>query len=540
MDRENKRLGLVFIIPTILFFLFEFVLAKFRINRFYNFIENLLFVAVIILVAYFINNISLKKIYLKLAYVLFCICLFFESIYYYNFETIFSSSAIFVILETNITETKEFLFSYLNKGTISLIILFIIAFVFGLLQINKYNKEIVSFKFKRIKVLGIILFIFLFLKVTTLIVYNVPYLVIKTTSNYYKETQLLSVYGKENPLGEFTNVKSTYKSGDKQLYIVVIGESISKLHFQLSNLTYYRETTPLLNDIKDELILCEDVISPHAYTIGALTKGLTLGNIENPEGKYKGSIIQLLNQANFKTFWISNQRPIGISDTQVTKIGRGATISTFLNIKHTSEDTPFDQVLVDELNKIVLEPGEKKVVFLHMIGAHINYEKRYPDSFNYFKDVPKSTFKNKIAYETINAYDNVVRYNDYILNEIINVTKKQNTSSFVLFFSDHGQEVYDEIEFFGQSVDQMVTKSMYRIPMFLWQSEAYVKTNSIKNKIDKKYMTDDMIHTIADLCHVNSNEIDSTRSIFNSNFKERKRIIKAKIDFDTDFIDVIK
>ena len=102
MDKEKIRLGLVFIIPTILFFLFELISAKFIINRFYNFVENLLFTAVIILVSFFVNNLSLKKTYLKLGYILFCLCLFFESIYYYNFETIFSSSAIFVILETRI------------------------------------------------------------------------------------------------------------------------------------------------------------------------------------------------------------------------------------------------------------------------------------------------------------------------------------------------------------------------------------------------------------------------------------------------------
>lgn len=539
MNKERIRLSLVFIIPATVFFLFELFFAKFIISRFYNFVENLLFILVIIFISFLINKPSLKRVYLKLGYILLCTCLFFESIYYYNFETIFSSSAIFVMLETNSTEAKEFLFTYFNTGIISLFVLFIVVLILGLIQINKYKIEIVTRTFVKLKWIGVVLFILFFLKITKLVVYNLPYLAIKTASVYYKEIQLLSVYGKENPLGKFTDIKFTRKTNNKQLFIVVIGESISKLHFQLSSPTY-RETTPLLNEIKEELTVCEDVISPHAYTIGSLTKGLTLGNLETPEGKYKGSIIQLLNQADFKTYWVSNQRPIGVSDTQVTKIGRGATISTFLNIKHTNENTPFDQVLVDELNKIVLEPGEKKVVFLHMIGAHINYEKRYPDGFNYFKGIPNSIFKKKTAYKTINAYDNVIRYNDYILNEIINVTKKQEATSFVLFFSDHGQEVYDEIDFFGQSVDQMVTKAMYRIPMFLWQSENYRKINSIQNEINKRYMTDDMIHTIADLCHVKSDEIDSTRSIFNSSYKERKRIIKTNIDFDTDFDGVIK
>ncbi|WP_232731956.1 phosphoethanolamine transferase [Confluentibacter lentus] len=372
-----------------------------------------------------------------------------------------------------------------------------------------------------------------FLKITNLIVYNVPYLAIKTPITYFQETNKLNIYGNGNQLGDFTGIKHIKSKDNKELYIIVIGESASKVHFQLYN--YYRKTTPLLNSIKDELIILNDVISPHAYTIGSLTKGLTLGNVENPEGKYQGSIIQLLNQVGFKTYWISNQRPVGVSDTQVTQIAKGARKSIFLNIKHTSENTPYDEVLLPELNKIAQEKGNKKVVFLHMIGEHFYYEKRYPPEFDYFKDIPITKFDRDDVYKTINAYDNAIRYTDSILNEVIKTARRQNTDSFVLYFSDHGQEVYDDIDFFGQTIDQMVTKSMYEIPMFLWMSESYKLKNQIALNLNKKYMTDDVIHSIADLCNVTSNEIDSTRSIFNEHFKQRKRIIKNNIDFDASF-----
>ena len=376
--------------------------------------------------------------------------------------------------------------------------------------------------------------ILIFLKLTNLIVYNVPYLIIRTPLSYYQEMNKLEVYGRENPIGHFTDVRHISNQEGKEVYVIVIGESTNRSHFNLQG-EYYRETTPLLNDIKDQLLVLNNVISPHAYTIGSLTKGLTLGNIENPKGKYEGSIIQLLNQAEFKTYWISNQRPVGISDTHVTKIARGADVSTFLNIKHTSEHTPYDEVLLKTLNKVLLEEGNKKVIFLHMIGAHFYYEMRYPEKFNYFKDVPKTKFKKEEAYKTINAYDNVMRYTDSILSEVIKSVEKESGSSFVLYFSDHGQEVYDEIDFFGQTIDQMVTKSMYDIPMFLWMNDTYKQTKNVANNLDKKYMTDDVIHSISDLCGVKSLEIDSTRSIFNTGYIERKRIIKDSLEYDIYF-----
>ncbi|PKQ43552.1 sulfatase-like hydrolase/transferase [Confluentibacter flavum] len=532
MDKKNVNIFLVFLLPIITFFLFELFLKSITIERTYNLIENGLFACLIIILSFLINSLAFKKFFLKMGFIIFNLCLFFETFYYYHFESIFSASAIFVILETNSIETREFLTSYVTKTILFLFGLSIFIIIYGLKIIDKSICQSIIKKGHKLNYLLIFL-ILVFLKITNLIVYNVPYLAIKTPITYCQETNKLKIYGEDNQLGSFTNVKHAKSKDKKELYIIVIGESASKAHFQLYN--YYRKTTPLLNNIKDELIVLNDVISPHAYTIGSLTKGLTLGNVENPEGKYQGSIIQLLNQAGFRTYWISNQRPVGVSDTQVTQIAKGASKSVFLNIKHTSEKTPYDEVLLPELNKIVQEEGDKKVVFLHMIGEHFFYEKRYPPEFDYFKDKPNTKFKRDDVYKTINAYDNAIRYTDSILGEVIKTARKQNSDSFVMYFSDHGQEVYDEIDFFGQTVDQRVTKNMYEIPMLLWMSDSYKLKNQIALNLNNKYMADDVIHSIADLCNVTSNEIDSTRSIFNEHFKERKRIIKNHIDFDTSF-----
>ncbi|MDU8885368.1 phosphoethanolamine transferase [Yeosuana sp. MJ-SS3] len=439
------------------------------------------------------------------------------------------------MLETNVAETKEFLQTYFNNAILILSLITLILIIFQFKIIKGSVEEFAVSKRQKIKLVLSILTILLFLKYTKLIVFNVPYLAVRTPISYYSEMDKFKNYGKDNKTGKFLEVKHFNTSHDKEFYIIVIGESTSRRHFNLDNL-YYRKTAPLLNSLKEEIKIFNNVISPHAYTIGSLSKGLTLGNIEDPEGVYQGSIIQLLNQAGFSTYWISNQRPIGISDTHVTKIARGSDTAIFLNTKHTSEQTPYDEVLLKELNKIAQDSTQRKVVFLHMIGAHFFYEKRYPPKFNIYRDNPITKFKRPEVYKTINAYDNVMRYTDSILYEVINVAKKVSAKSFVLYFSDHGQEVYDQIDFFGQTVDQMITKNMYDIPLFLWMNNAYSENKIIADNQDKKYMTDDIFHSIADLCKVTSLEIDTTRSIFNSNFKERKRIIKDSLDYDSLFL----
>jgi heptose-I-phosphate ethanolaminephosphotransferase len=534
MYKNSVKIAFVFLLPIILFFLFECFSGDIGIERFYNVIENLLFATVLIIMSYFIKSQKYKSLYLKSAIILFVICLYLETFYFYHFGGVFSVSSMFVLFETNNTEAMEFLIAYFNSFIIFLTVFTLVLIIWSFRRFNDGIKSLKVTKGLKLKLILIVFSILLFLKLTKLIIYNVPYLAVRTPISYFQEMQKFKAYGIENAMGNFTNVSRKNKVHDKELYIIVIGESTSRAHFQLNN-GYYRETTPLLKSIKDEILVLNDVISPHAYTIGALSKGLTLGNAENPDGKYQGSILQLLNQAGFKTYWLSNQRPIGISDTQVTKIAKGADTSIFLNMNHTSEKTPYDEVLLKELNRIVLEDGDKKVVFLHMIGAHFYYEMRYPEKFNIFKDTPKTQFKRPEVYETINAYDNAMRYTDSILSEVVKISKKQEAQSFMLYFSDHGQEVYDEINFFGQTIDQMVTKNMYDIPMFLWMSDSYRLNNELADNSDKKYMTDDILHSIADLCGVTSKETDSTRSIFNTSFKERKRIIKNNLDYDTHF-----
>jgi heptose-I-phosphate ethanolaminephosphotransferase len=220
-------------------------------------------------------------------------------------------------------------------------------------------------------------------------------------------------------------------------------------------------------------------------------------------------------------------------DTHVTKIGTGAYKSIFLNTKHTSDRTILDIELVNALKDIVQEEGNKKVVFLHMLGTHLNYKMRYPKEFEVFKNTPITKYKKKKAFETINAYDNAIRYNDYILRNIIEVVRKENLNGFVSYFSDHGQEVFGDMDFFGHTIDEEISKNMYEIPMFLWTTEEYNLNNSFEFDLNRKYMIDDLIHSIADISNIKSDQIDSTRSIFSKSFKERKRIIKDTIDFDS-------
>jgi heptose-I-phosphate ethanolaminephosphotransferase len=522
-----------FLIPIVLAFLFESIFKEITPNIFYNLIENLIFAFILVSPIYFIRHVKWYKIYFSLSYLLFCLCLYFETAYYYLFGTYLSSSALFVVLETNSNEASEFVSFYMNIPL--LVFTFTFAFIV-IITIFKYKAKalfgLVRTKKHTLRVAALVVFSFIFLKISALIIYNLPYLILKSNVEYYAESKKIGNY-KVNKTGNFHNVTRLPNVEDEELYVIIIGESTNRSHFGLYN--YYRQTTPKLNKIKDELLIYNNVISPHAYSIGALTKILTLGNYESPESISKGSIIQLINKAGFDTHWLSNQRPIGPYESLITKISLSSTKYKYITTEIAGKSKVLDGDLIQEFDKTLVNLTNKKnVIFLHMMGTHHQYENRYPSSFHKFKDTPKANFVTEESSKKINHYDNAIFYNDFLISDVIKKVKKLNKKSFVLYFSDHGEEMFNDLNIAGHNED-IYSKSMFDIPFILWESTKYKQEKKIEFVDERKYMIDDLINSIADLLDINAFEIDNKRSIFNQNFKDRKRIIKDTINYDTFF-----
>ena len=168
------------------------------------------------------------------------------------------------------------------------------------------------------------------------------------------------------------------------------------------------------------------------------------------------------------------------------------------------------------------------------MGTHLNYENRFTDSFNQFIDTPQASFKSNNNFKKINDYDNAVLYTDYVISEIIKKIKSLNTKSFVLYLSDHGEELFKDYNMAGHNED-IATKDMFDVPFLLWQSEKYKAQKKLSIDVNRSYMLDDLFHSLADLLSISAKEVDLSRSLFNQNFKNRKRFILESRDYDVFF-----
>ena len=77
MNTQRVRNSLIFLIPIIVFFLFEIILKKIGVDRVYNVIENVIFASILLIIPIYFKNVNFKKVYLKFAYFVFTFCLFF-------------------------------------------------------------------------------------------------------------------------------------------------------------------------------------------------------------------------------------------------------------------------------------------------------------------------------------------------------------------------------------------------------------------------------------------------------------------------------
>lgn len=479
-----------------------------------------------------------KRIWLVISSIIIAITAFFKISFYYLFQSKITPSAFYIIFETNKSETYEFLNLYLDFKILSFAIILILSLFFQwkYLFSQKAESNVLapsSFKNQKFILTAFLLIAGIagsaYIIKKKLSVYNIYCL---SKDAYLSYSEMKGAFN--NVLAQRTNENLTNvtSSDEAQTYIIIIGESTTSKNMRLYG--YYRNTNPLLEEIKDELLVFNDVIAPHTHTIPSLNKILTMSDYENPEIFDQGSLMQLANAAGFKTYWISNQQPIGIYETMITVLSKACDTQIFLNEENLQYGSP-DEVVIPEIAKALEDTDRKKLIFIHLIGTHSAYKFRYPDNFNRFTDTPETRFPSAESRAMINEYDNAVLYNDFVVRSIIDIVKSKDENSFVIYFSDHGDEVYHEMNFVGHN-EYYATDAMLEVPFIVWTSKRFKlqfqMSDSLSGYTNRRYMLDDFIHSFSDLSQIKFDGWQAERSIFNPNFKERKRIIRKGEDYD--------
>lgn len=321
---------------------------------------------------------------------------------------------------------------------------------------------------------------------------------------------------------------------DPTLVVVIVGESCNRNHMSLYG--YERETTPRLQARRDILVF-DNVVSANSNTLYSVMNFLTENNIEYH--RPLDSCIQIfdvLHSSPYRSYWISNQAPIGLWENGVTNLVQNADVKTFVNITSSSsmastQTASYDQRLFTPLLSAIKDTAKHKIVFLHLLGCHTQYNKRYPSDFALFED------KGDKRTRVINTYDNAVFYNDFVVDSIFSMLKSYSVSHpdvriSAVYFSDHGENVYDEGDYSGHNYSGKIPYANVEIPFILWLSPSqqnYLDTQNslVRSRLHTPYMIDDLFHTILDLSGIVTPCFDKTRSFLNKDYDStRPRILE--------------
>ena len=122
-------------------------------------------------------------------------------------------------------------------------------------------------------------------------------------------------------------------------------------------------------------------------------------------------------------------------------------------------------------------------------------------------------------------YDNVVLYNDSVINEIIN--RFENKNAIVIFTPDHGEDVMEINLKAPGHYEFNPNVHMVEIPMMIWVSNkfqaAYPELVArIRRSKDRPFMTDDMIHTLLDLIQIRTKEFNERLSLINDKYDTKR------------------
>jgi glucan phosphoethanolaminetransferase (alkaline phosphatase superfamily) len=260
-------------------------------------------------------------------------------------------------------------------------------------------------------------------------------------------------------------------------YVVVVGESLSKYHMHLYG--YDRPTTPHLDALEraGELHVLRNVVTSHAQTVEALFSALTL---PTEHGRMR-TIIDVFNAAGFGTYWLSNQWQFSLHSfpnnaSLVAELTRSAGAHVWLNsVDLTAQENQskahLDEQLLPALDRALADGAHRdKLVFLHLMGNHFNYDARYTEFVAF--DGPARCGGDAASQRVVDEYDSSVVYNDGIVKRIIDRVAEVPGETFVLYFSDHGEEVFDFRAHAGH-LDALLSPYMAEVPFMVWLSPRY-------------------------------------------------------------------
>ena len=287
---------------------------------------------------------------------------------------------------------------------------------------------------------------------------------------------------------------------EKAVVVLVIGESARKANFQLYG--YQRDTNPLLSKQKELKV----------YEANSCATYTTAGTKAILEPKDCDDLYELLPNYAFRTgvdvSWRTSnwgEPPIHI-DEYLTDPELG---------KLYGMSNAYDDILFKGLReRIESSPKNKVLIILHTSTSHgPQYASKYPKEFEVYKPVARNVEEGeKNVGMLVNAYDNTIRYTDYLLNGLIDTLRSMTEwKTAMIFVSDHGESLGENKMFMHGLPMKLAPKEQYEIPLLVWTSENF---RTYKSELPPVLEQHYIFHSVLNLLSIQSPAYNKDLDIF--------------------------
>lgn len=274
--------------------------------------------------------------------------------------------------------------------------------------------------------------------------------------------------------------QATHPEDSCEVYVMVIGETARAMNFSLYG--YQRDTNPRLSTTTG-LVTFSDVTTQSNTTHKSVPMLLSQASATDFERLFhEKGILQAYREAGFHTVFLSNQRPnhsfidfLGEQADQwfFLKTGDGNQAGRELAGATSKDGNYYDADLLPILDKILNQKRKKEFIVLHTYGSHFNYMERYPREMAHFLPDTHCEAKLENRPDLINAYDNTIRYTDFVLSGVIERLRKHGGMSAMLYTSDHGENIFDDAHKLFLHASPRASEYELRVPFLVWTSQSF-------------------------------------------------------------------
>ena len=331
--------------------------------------------------------------------------------------------------------------------------------------------------------------------------------------------------------------------------VLIIGESYSRHHSQQYG--YFMPTTPrqIARQKTGLLVKFSDVVSPYNLT-SFVFKNVFSMHVVGQKGEWCDYPLfpELFRKAGYHVSFLTNQflpkAKEAVYDFSGGFFLNNPKLSAAQFDTRNSELHRFDEGLLNDYDRLKGGLGAHTLTIFHLIGQHVGYKLRYPQSrtkffaSDYEERRPELTERQR---KMLSYYDNACLYNDSVVDEICKRFEKEE--AIVIYMPDHGEECYEGTRGIvcrnhSARVDYNLAKYEFEIPFWIYCSHAYaVKHPEIYREIvqakDRRLMTDALPHMLLYLAGISTPTYCEEYNVLSPDYDElRPRILKASADYD--------